>query len=196
MQAPILTMSGSSAEVRVPGTPPDPSCPLIWVRSAVPPYASPTVSCSAYSSIRGSSRSGFQPLKQPASSPLTVCHSSVICWFGGRMMEGIVGSHWLRMRFGYNVRKLCPVFYVWFLFLEDKLYILFGPFFTRLPITGNVVTLDGTCSLFYLLYLNSLRCVLPGSCCSLLFDANIFEHWWRRSKWPILYHLKCGFSNK
>lgn len=70
LQAPILTMSGSSAEVRVPGTPPDPSCPLIWVRSAVPPYASPTVSCSACSSIRDSSRSEFQPHKQPASSPL------------------------------------------------------------------------------------------------------------------------------
>ncbi len=76
-------MCGSFAEARAPGTPPDPSCPLIWVRRAVPPYASLTVSCSACSSSRDSSGSGFNPHKQPASSLLALCHSSVVCWFGG-----------------------------------------------------------------------------------------------------------------
>lgn len=115
LQAPVLTMCGSSAEARVPGTPPDPSCPLIWARRAVPPYASLTVSCSACSSSRDSSVSGFNPHKQPASSPLALCHSSVICWFGGTMQK-IVGLYWQQQKFDYNVGKLewiVLLFYVW-----------------------------------------------------------------------------------
>ncbi len=110
LQAPVLTMCGSFAEARVPGTPPDPSCPLIWVRQAVPPYASLTVSCSACSSSRDSSESGFNPHKQPASSPLALRHSSVVCWFGGGCRGLWDGLYWQQQRFGYKVGKLEFIF--------------------------------------------------------------------------------------
>lgn len=130
MQAPVLTMSGSSAEVRVPGTPPDPSCPLIWVRRAVLPYASPTVSCSACSSSRDSSRSEFHPHKQPASSPLTLCHSSIVCWFGGgcRGLWDYIGFGWGLVIMLKSLND-CPVILCLMPFLKGYIVLPFWFFF-------------------------------------------------------------------
>lgn len=130
LQARVLTMCVSFAEARAPGTPPDPSCPLIWVRRAVPPYASLTVSCSACSSSRDSSGSGFNPHKQPASSPLALSLlRRLLVW---RRMQRIVGLYWQQQRFGYKVGKLV-LFLCLMPFLEDELYIFLfwgGSFFT------------------------------------------------------------------
>lgn len=129
LQAPVLTMCGSSAEARVPGTPPDPSCPLIWARRAVPPYASLTVSCSVCSSIRDSSGSGFNPHKQPRSSPLALCHSSFVCWFGGgcRGLWHHTGNSRGLVIMWESLNEL-SCFLCLMSFLRGWIYIFFGSF--------------------------------------------------------------------
>lgn len=181
--APVLTMCGSFAEAQAPGTPPGPSCPLIWVRRAVPPYASLTVSCSACSSIRDSSGSGFNPHKQPASSPLALSLlRHLLVW---RTMQRIVGLYWQQQRFGYHLGELelIVLFFVFDAFLRGWIVHLFffGSFFYQ----------SKEMLLHYMVpahYLHALYEQISSSCCCSLFEANTFEHWWRRSKLPILYN--------